>query len=45
MEKTDNLEVAMNFFLENSEGSIICINGNKEKECKCFPEAKEFLGG
>ena len=37
------IEEAMGFFLSNSSGSVICKKGNEEKECDCFPDAKEFF--
>lgn len=42
--KATSLEESMNFFLENSEGSIEC-----EREdgaiaiCRCYPEAVQFF--
>ncbi|MFW6100653.1 MAG: hypothetical protein ACOC90_04645 [Bacteroidota bacterium] len=42
--KAYNLKEAMDFFLENANGSIICVNDDgEEKECDSFPEAKQFL--
>lgn len=38
-----SLEEAMEWFLENHSGSIICQSGNKEKECFSFSEAKDFF--
>ncbi|EGQ7810310.1 hypothetical protein I6Y99_004351 [Vibrio parahaemolyticus] len=43
MKHVSNLTEAMKFFLENSEGSVLCKNeyGN-EKECDSFVEAEQF---
>ena len=41
--KVYNLYQAMNFFLENSSGSCICVKNEIEKECKSYPEAIEFF--
>lgn len=38
-----SLEEAMEWFLENHSGSIICQSGDKEKECFSFSEAKDFF--
>jgi hypothetical protein len=44
MKTVKTIEEAMDFFLENSAGSVICVNANgEEKECITFPEAKEFM--
>ena len=42
MSKVKTLKEAMSWFLSNSSGSILCVNGDKEKECKSYPEAEEF---
>lgn len=43
LERVESLSDAMNFFLENSSGSVICVKGDEEKECRSFPEAKKFF--
>jgi hypothetical protein len=41
-----NLEDAMKFFLENSSGSVMCVDGEaREQECFSYPEAKKFYEG
>ncbi len=35
---------AMDFFLNNSSGSVTCEKDGEQKECTTFPEAKKFFG-
>lgn len=43
--RATTLEEAMKFFMENSSGSITCLNDKgQSRVCNCYPEAKEFFG-
>lgn len=37
-----SLSQAMNWFLSHSSGTVICVKGEKQKECASYPEAKAF---
>ena len=44
MKKVFNIDQAKDFFLINSEGSVVCVDKNDDYEiCNCFPEAEEFF--
>lgn len=43
MTVVNNINEAMNFFLSNSSGSVLCKKNGTQKECNCFPDAKEFF--
>lgn len=45
METINTLSDAMNFFLENSSGSVFCKRGGISKEVHSFIEAKAFFNG
>lgn len=38
-----SLSDAMNWFLENSSGSIVCVKNVEKCECNSYPEAKSFF--
>lgn len=40
----NSLSEAMDFFLANHSGTVICLSadGLKEKECASYPEAEAF---
>lgn len=38
-----SIEEAMNFFLNNSSGSVTCIKNEDKKVCNCYPDAVEFF--
>jgi hypothetical protein len=37
-----SLSEAMNWFLSNSSGTVICVKGEEQKECSCYPDAEAF---
>jgi hypothetical protein len=45
MYRVMNKEEAMNWFLSNSEGSIMCVDRKNgyEKVCDCYADAKDFF--
>ena len=43
MEKIYNKDQAKAFFLRNHEDSVLCRNGDKIRECECYPEAVDFF--
>ncbi len=36
MNEVHSLEEAMNWFLRNSSGKVLCINGNDKKLCNVY---------
>ena len=38
-----NSEEAMNWFLKNAKGVVVCRKGNQELICNCYPVAKSFF--
>ena len=38
-----NEQEAMDFFLSNSSGTVMCEANGKSKEATCYPEAVEFF--
>lgn len=46
MKRVNDLMEAMEYFLKNSSGKCICVkHDGTEKECSCYPEAKQFYEG
>ena len=43
MEKVRNIDDAEDFFMRNHSDNLICVNGDKEEETTCYPEAKAFF--
>lgn len=43
MKKVYNIDEAMKWFLENSEGGVICVKGESEKVANDFPTAEIFF--
>jgi hypothetical protein len=43
LERVTTLEEAMNWFLKNSSGNVICKKDNIEEVVTCYPQAKEFF--
>ncbi len=43
MDKANSLEGAMNFFLENSSGTLLCMKEGENMECSTYPEAQKFF--
>ncbi len=41
--KANNIKEAEKFFLNNSDGKIVCIKGDIEKEVDCYPDAVDFF--
>lgn len=46
-DKVNCLDAAMDWFLCNTEGSVVCIDGEtgQERECESFIEAQAFYSG
>lgn len=46
-DKVNCLDAAMDWFLSNAEGSVICVDGEtgQERECSSFIEAQAFYTG
>jgi hypothetical protein len=42
MDIVKSLDEAMSWFLSHSSFSVKCIDGEREKVCNCYPEAKGF---
>jgi len=40
-----NINEAEKFFLENSSGSCICVDGSRKGIAKTYPEAVSFFRG
>lgn len=41
--KVHSLKEAESFFLQNSEGSVLCVRHDGAfRECECYPDAVEF---
>lgn len=38
-----SLDDAMNWFLKNSTGSIICVKDGEKQTCNDYPEARKFF--
>lgn len=43
MEKVYSDSEAMQWFLENHSGSVICVSGDVEKTVNCYGEANKFF--
>lgn len=37
-----SLTEAMNWFLSHHAGSVICVKGEEQKACDCYPDAEAF---
>jgi hypothetical protein len=42
-EEARSTNEAMEWFLENHSGGVMCVSGSNEKRCYSFQEAKEFF--
>lgn len=42
MKTVFSLEEARAFFMRNREDSVKCVDGDREQECECYPEAEAF---
>jgi len=42
IEHVNSLEEAREWFLKNSSGVVICVSGDREQECRSYPEAVAF---
>lgn len=40
--QVQSLSEARDWFLQNSLGSVWCIKGDQQRECYCYPEARDF---
>ena len=45
MKSVNNVNEAMEWFLENHQGSVLCLKGDEELIADSFPEAKTFYEG
>ena len=44
MDKVYDLHEAKDWFLKNSSGNVICVDGrNGSKEVDCYPDAETFF--
>lgn len=37
-----SLDEARDWFLSHSSGSVMCVKGDEQRECNCYPDAKAF---
>lgn len=38
----NSIEEAADWFLSHSSGSVMCCDGERERVCNCYPDAKAF---
>lgn len=43
MKEVHNIQEAQEHFLSNSREGVVCVKGDKKKECHTFPDAKAFF--
>ena len=45
MDTVNNIEEAMDWFINNSSGEVKCIKGTEEMVCESYPDAEKFYKG